>query len=97
VSAFSYRVWKFVVPRVDIETGESLVEMPDSAQILSAGLQVGEVVVWASVTHEVPLRKRRILVINTGTPASAFPGRFIATVTSSNGIVWHIFDRGWAE
>ena len=90
------RVWKFPVTLPD-SFGKSWAELPVGARIISAGLQNDEMVVWAVVpahpgsidTHRHPL-----LIVNTNTPFyMPSNARFLATLTTTNRIVWHIWDK----
>ena len=93
-------IWKFDVPAPD-EEGRSFVRMPVYSVPVSVGLQDDQMVVWALVD---PNRKSTIpvclLVVNTGRAfaevSAKWAERFLGTVTSSAGIVWHVFS-GKAE
>ena len=89
-------VWKFPVPRPN-NTGRAFIDVPSFAEFLSVGIQNDEIVVWALVVPPRPgdaLTMRRLIVANTGMDVPGFPegARFLGTVTSSNGIVWHVWD-----
>jgi hypothetical protein len=77
-----------------IQSGETL--MPADAQILSTGGQAGELYVWALVNPESPPAPRRLRVIGTGWPNQNYEGAFIGTVQTAGGMVFHVFDEGWA-
>jgi hypothetical protein len=88
-------VWKYPV-RVPDEHGRAWVDLPDNAVPLSVGLQGDDMVLWALVD---PYAKStagldRLLAVNTGTEIPEFPNgsRFLGTITTENGIVWHVFD-----
>jgi hypothetical protein len=92
-------VWKFEVPMPNA-TGRSFVDMPALAEVLSVGLQNDVLVVWALVEPQMVVGLRRLIVANTGMTVPGFPidARFIGTVTTTNGIVWHVWDGdGLAE
>lgn len=78
------------------DDGHVIVAMPWSAEPLTVGLQGDTMVVWASSFDTFTSKHRDFLVVNTGAkipiPDEA---RWLATVTTSNGIVWHVFDCGW--
>lgn len=85
-------VYKYVVP---IPTNaRSFVVMPATARLLSVGLQDDEMVVWALVDPDEETGLRRLIVANTGALIPNFPpsDRFVGTVTSTAGVVWHVFD-----
>ena len=94
------RVWKFELPMPNA-TGRSFVDMPAHVEPLSVGLQDGTMVVWALVDpwagtdeDELPTGPRRFIVANTGAGVPGFPdgARFLGTLTTDNGIVWHVWD-----
>lgn len=86
-------VWKFVVGMPD-ERGRSFVEIPNEAELLSVGLQDDRLVVWTLTDSLNEPHIHRLLVANTGMSIPDFPpgARFLGTVTTSNGIVWHVWD-----
>lgn len=90
-------VWKFPVPMAT-KTGRAFIDLPVNAEVLSAGMQLDEMVVWVLVdpitADEVPTETRRLIVANTGENVPGFPidARFLGTLTTSNGIVWHVWD-----
>ncbi len=93
-------MWKYVLPR-PVE-GISFVEMPAVIEPLSVGIQGDDLVVWAIVdaNFQPPARVvspglRPFFVVNTGAEVPIVPGsRFLGSVTSSTGIVWHVWDGG---
>ena len=96
----SERVWKFALTE-PTPTGRVFVDLPASARPFTVGLQDGTIVVWALCDPEQEIEldmqvtgPRRFIVANTGQEIPGFPdgARFLGTVTTSNGIVWHIWD-----
>lgn len=96
----SERVWKFTLPPPN-NTFRAWVDLPASARPFSVGLQDGVMVVWALCDPEQEIEldmqvtgPRRFIVANTGQDIPGFPdsAKFLGTVTTSNGIVWHIWD-----
>lgn len=88
------QVWKFPVG-VPTQTGRAWIDLPDGAELLSVGIQDGEMVVWALIQDfEAEVGTHRLIVVNTGMEVPNFPegARFLGTVTTSNGIVWHVWD-----
>lgn len=94
------RVWKFTLTAPG-PTGRVFVDMPPTARSLSVGLQGGEMVVWALCDPDqereldIPASgPRRFIVANTGQVIPGFPtgARFLGTLTTDNGIVWHVWD-----
>lgn len=68
-------------------------ELPFGAQILTAQMQGNQIVIWALLSErEVRTVRRLIFAVNTGDPFDLSSLNHIATVTSSNGIVWHVFE-----
>lgn len=97
-TAHRERVWKFTLAMPN-EDGRSFVTMPAHVTPLSVGVQSDELVVWALVDPLVPPHiqsegPRRFIVVNTGQPVISIPygAKFLGTVTTSNGIVWHVWD-----
>jgi hypothetical protein len=95
-----WRIWKFALPMPD-PNGRSFVDMPAEVEPLSVAQQGDEMVVWAVCDPDAPPEEgytahgpRRFIVVNTGDVISSLPGgaRFLGTVTSDNGIVWHVWD-----
>jgi hypothetical protein len=86
-------VWKFQIPMPD-ENGRSFVEIPEGSELLSVGIQDDRLVLWALTDSLSAPHIHRILVANTGMSIAEFPStaRFLGTVTTSNGIVWHVWD-----
>lgn len=94
------RVWKFTLTEPG-GTGRVFVDMPATACPISVGLQDGEMVVWALCDPDQGAEfgmqatgPRRFIVANTGQPIPGFPdgARFLGTLTTDNGIVWHVWD-----
>lgn len=94
------RAWKFTLSPPG-PTGRVFIDMPASARPFSAGLQDGEIVVWALCDPEQEVEPgmqasgpRRFIVANTGAEIPGFPdgARFLGTLTTVNGIVWHVWD-----
>ena len=93
VKAGTRIVWKFAVPH-PTDTGRAFIDLPQNAEILSAGLQDDAMYVWALVDPLNDNEIRRLIVANTGMEVPGFPvdARFLGTFTSSNDIVWHVWD-----
>ncbi|KKK61113.1 hypothetical protein LCGC14_3017550, partial [marine sediment metagenome] len=85
------KIWKFTLPVTD----HPIVLMPKGAKVLSAGVQHGDVQVWALVDPEAPKESRRFRVAGTGHPLEdeVVSLRFIDTVQMLGGsLIWHIFE-----
>lgn len=100
VATFKRVVWKFEVPPPG-RTGRSFIDLSASAELLSVGLQGEQMVVWALVDPDyepepgyAATGPRRLIVANTGADVPGFPegAKFLGTVTTENGIVWHVWD-----
>lgn len=94
------RVWKFTLTAPSI-TGRVFIDMPAVVEPLSVGMQGDEMVVWALVDPDAEYDRtveenhglRRFVVVNTGDEVKVPEGaRFLGSVTSRNGIVWHVWD-----
>lgn len=87
------RVLKYEVPE-PTATGRSFIDLPADTDLLSVGLQSDKLVVWARVDPEAPEGMHRLIVANTGMEIPGFPegARFLGTVMTSNGVVWHVWD-----
>lgn len=100
VAALS-RVWKYALPAPT--NGIASVWISYAAEPISVGVQDGAMVVWAHVGGNVEQYAsdwHDFIVVNTGQefPNRYFDGgeaKFLGTVTSENGIVWHVWDAGW--
>ena len=69
-----------------------MIEMPEHASIISAGIQNDQIVIWAVVAPDYPITKRLVIAVNTGDFYKTKEVMdFVGTVTSSTGIVWHVF------
>lgn len=69
-------------------------ELPVGAEFCSASMQAGLPVLYFLVdAEEERTEKHYIAAIPTGQPVPGFMW-FLATVVSTNGLVWHIFDGG---
>lgn len=92
-----HRVWKFPIPMPDGRC-RSWVTVPPLTTPISVGLQDDAMVLWALVDiagdHDLMEGPHRLIVANTGDEIPDFPegSRFLGTLTSSNGIVWHVWD-----
>lgn len=73
-------------------TNSQFVQMPQFAEILSAGLDPqGALCVWAAVDTEAPMVSRQFYVVGTGNPVTPAPMEFIGSVTRGP-FVWHVFE-----
>jgi len=94
-------VWKFkVYPPED--DGRSFIDLPVRTVLLSVGIQDDDVMVvwgWVPRPDDERIERRRLIVVNTGMDIRDFRGdlpyggKFLGTVTTSNGIVWHVWEN----
>ena len=85
-------IWKYSLDWPDVT-----LKLPLGARILTAQIQGDRPVIWALVMPEMELRPRRLLCMTTGESVedrSPTPGdlKYIATVTATTGVVWHVFE-----
>ncbi len=83
-------IWKFPLRLTDIQT----VDMPASAEVLSAGNQFETICLWARVDPTAATTPRTFAIVGTGHAAPPpHEARFIGTVIMSSGaFVWHVFE-----
>lgn len=86
------KIWKFTLPVTD----HPVVSMPKGAKVLSAGMQGGDLQIWALVDPEASKELRKFRVAGTGLPLEdeIASQRFIGTVQMMGGaLIWHIFEE----
>lgn len=87
-----FQVWKFEL----VVAEAPVVQLPEGAKVLSVaerGDSGSGLEVWALVNTEAPMRKRRLRVVGTGHPfPDAEECRFVGTVKTRVGLVWHLFE-----
>jgi hypothetical protein len=82
-------VWKFPL-LVDSPT---TVKAPKGARPLSVGLDGnGTLCVWMMANTDRPAVHVTFNVYGTGEEIKGHPGRFLGSVTTRGGLVWHIFE-----
>lgn len=87
-----FHVWKFDLKVTDFV----VLQLPEGAKVLSVA-ERGEfgnrLDVWALVDTDAPMRERRFRVVGTGDPfPDAAACRFVGTVKTRIGLVWHVFE-----
>ncbi len=84
-------IWKFPLRLTDVQA----IDMPASAEVLSAGNQFEDICLWARVDPTAPMAARMFAIVGTGHAAPPpHEARFIGTVIMSSGaFVWHVFER----
>ena len=92
-----FRVLKFGLEVTDF----AVARMPEGAKVLSVA-ERGEfgnrLDVWALVDPDAPMRERRFRVVGTGHPfPDADECRFVGTVRTLRGFVWHVFEAEAGE
>jgi len=85
------RIYKYSVPFTQAQRGGE-VSLPEGAEILSAGFQGTDLVLWAKVFPALPMVPRVFAVMATGEdlPDNTKSWRFIQTVFL-DWTVWHVF------
>ncbi len=86
-----FKVYKY---KLEKAPGYNVLELPVASELLHAGEQGWDFVIWASVLdRETTLKvKHHLLVVATGEPLPDNICQHISTVQSDNGLVWHVFD-----
>jgi len=83
------KIYKY---QVAVSPDPQVLMMPRGYEILSFGEQGGNLFIWAVVDPSAPLVDANILVIGTGWEYDDDPCRFIGTVLTKSGFVWHCFE-----
>lgn len=82
-------VWKFTT--IGPHEQPQLMMMPAFADILSVGVQGGDIVLWAAVEPDAVIESRMIAVIGTGWDVPEGKKKFLGTVQVGE-FVFHAFD-----
>lgn len=82
-------IWKFTLRAGVYRQG---IRTPRGAELLHAGEQDGELVLWARVDQLAGPALRWIVVSATGQMVYSQP--HVGTVQMPDGLVWHVFDGG---
>jgi hypothetical protein len=77
-----------VIYKYEVDT---IVVMPDKAEILTVQLQNGRPWIWAMVDTDEALVERNFNVIGTGWEIEEFNSKYIATF-QDGPMVWHVFE-----
>ncbi len=87
------RIWKF-----ELGMPSFTVSMPTHARVLSTAFQGDKLMVWAVVVTSNRQAPRKFEVVGTGWPAEGKAiGPFVGTAFHPNGVVLHVFDRGYDD
>ena len=85
-------IFKYTLPITD----ETVISMPQGAEILSIQEQRGAVYIWAVVDPDAPMVDRHFIVKQTGHPMQTPVGDFIATFQIHfppfRVLVFHVFE-----
>lgn len=90
-------IWKYQLPKPNDE-GILTIDMPwDAAVLQQVGMQDDQLVIWVLVdTTQEDLEEREFCLVNTGrsisTQLKVRGCVYVGTCTTSNGVVWHLFD-----
>jgi hypothetical protein len=71
-----------------------MIEMPADAEVLTAGLQGPNIVIWARCSPDAPRRPRRFWLYATGDAMEQLPMRYVATIEYVPGFILHVFTEG---
>lgn len=84
-------VWKFT-----LQPWALYHDLPDEAEIVSAGAQGEDIVIWAVCDDQAPKVERMVFAHPTGVPlpSEGDEALFVATVQRPDGLVFHVFDGG---
>ena len=85
------KIYKYQIPKPN-DDGISYIEMPTCSEPLSVGLQGDNMVLWAMVWSEHYKENKVFIVVTTGVEYP-YSGKFIGTITSSSGVVWHVLEH----
>jgi len=77
-----------------VPSDEIWVDMPPDSEVLSVGVQNGEMFLWAKVDDSSDRTQGyRFFVRGTGHPLTGEEGRFIGTVQMRGGsLIFHVFE-----
>ena len=83
-----WKIWKYKLHITD----EQIIELPKWSQVLSVGVQDGDICLWALVNPEEEIGQGQIFIRGTGHPCSEEIGGFYGTVMLRGGaLVFHVF------
>lgn len=88
------RVYKYSLGRIGLYISKVKINLPADAQVLSVGVQLMEMQLWALVDPEAPITTREFALVGTGVLIGELgrrKPRFIGTV-QTGGYVWHVFE-----
>lgn len=86
----SHAVWKFAVPLLH-KPDRPVIEMPNSARILTLQTQLGHPHIWAEVDTDAPLVRRRFQIVGTGHALPERPRAYVGTWQSGE-FVFHLYE-----
>lgn len=80
-------IWKF-----RLGLGQTFVEMPARARVLTVQMQHGAPTIWAQVEPSQFPDRREFYAIGTGHPILRSDLVYVGTVQDGGGFVWHVFE-----
>jgi hypothetical protein len=80
-------IWKFPIK----PAGETWLQMPLGAHVLTAQYQDETLFVWALVDPLKPVLLHKVLSVGTGWSFDSQGWRYVSTVQDRGGFVWHVF------
>lgn len=82
-------IWKF-----ELQPGVNEVALTIAAEILTVAIQGNAIMLWARVMPQNLAEIRTVLVVPTGHPFDAMDSKYIGTIFTHTGLVFHAFDFG---
>jgi len=80
--------------QIILEDNYTSVWLPDGYKVIHVGEQYGNLFVWVVIDDSRPAMLYDFLVHGTGHPFTGEEGVHVGTAQMSNGLVWHVFERG---
>lgn len=79
--------------KYSLDVGDTTLDMPQNAEVLSVQIQYGSITLWAYVVEGLVTEKRKFSVFGTGhhLPDDVETENFVGTVQESS-FVWHVFE-----
>ncbi len=81
-------IWEFAFAL----SGKVSIESPEVRQWLTVAVQDGQPMVWVVVEPRTRVRRYHLHIRGTGHPMDGVEGRFIGTLFTDPGLVFHVFE-----
>ncbi len=82
-------IWKY---QLDPTEKHQDIQMPRNSSILDVQVQDGELVFWALVYTQTPMKEHQFLLVDTGEEMPEGPSTYIGTV-QDGPTVYHLFEE----